>query len=107
MVRRMPRNRLLKRVSASPARSRSSAARAARARAWRGSGQFQRELHQLGQHRGLVLGRRRRGQRLVSSPTQLDRGGTADGEEEAAETGFGLAGAIEIAGREGAARLWA
>jgi hypothetical protein len=49
--------------------------------------------------------RRRGGQRLVHPPAQLERDGAADGEKEAAEAGFGLAGAVGIAGREGGEAL--
>jgi hypothetical protein len=67
------------------------------------AGQLLREFHQLGQHRGLVRGRRRGG--VLPPPAQLERDGTADGEEEGAEAAFGLAGTVEIAGSKGGESL--
>ncbi|WP_343715804.1 hypothetical protein [Inquilinus sp.] len=60
--------------------------------------QLQRALDQLGQHRSLVgVGR------FLLLPAQLglERDDAADAEKQAAEPGLGLAGAVEIAGRQG------
>jgi len=65
------------------------------------AGQLQRELDQLGQHRGLVRGRRCGGRLLLPAQPGLERDDAADAEEQAAEAGLGLAGTVGIAGREG------
>ncbi|OWJ66387.1 hypothetical protein BWR60_14485 [Inquilinus limosus] len=69
------------------------------------AGQFQRALHQLGQHRGLARGGH--GGNLPLLPVQPgpERDGAADAEKQAAEAALGPAGAVEIAGREGSESL--